>query len=56
MDMADAILNNRPHRATGAQAAHVVEILNAAAASMQSGQMVDLHTTFEAPAPMEWAV
>jgi predicted dehydrogenase len=56
MDMADAILNNRPHRATGAQAAHVVEILNAAAASMQSGQMVDLQTTFESPAPMEWAV
>ena len=55
VDLADAILNNRPHRATGAQAAHIVEILNAAAASIQSGQMVDLHTTFQAPQPMEWA-
>lgn len=55
MDMADAILNERPHRATGAQAAHVVEILNAAASSIQSGQKVDLHTSFPAPAPMEWA-
>jgi predicted dehydrogenase len=55
MDMAAAILDERPHRATGAQAAHVVEILNAAASSIQSGQKVDLHTSFPAPAPMEWA-
>ncbi len=55
MDMADAIIEGRPHRATGAQAAHVVEILNAAVASMHSGDRVDLHTTFSAPSPMAWA-
>ena len=35
LDMAAAIEEGRPHRATGEQAAHVVEILNAIAKSSQ---------------------
>ena len=36
-DMASAIREGRPHRATGEQAAHVVDILEAAAASIADG-------------------
>ena len=55
-EMADALVQNRPHRATGTQAAHVVEILEAATQSMEHGAPVDLHSTFTPPAPMVWAV
>jgi len=54
-DMAQAILENRPHRATGEQAAHVVEILEAATRAMASGEAVEVHSTFQQPAPMDWA-
>jgi predicted dehydrogenase len=54
-DMAQAIADGRPHRATGEQAAHVVEILCAANESMQTGQPVPVQSSFAAPAPMEWA-
>ncbi len=54
-DMAEAIRRGRPHRATGAQAAHVVEILEAITTSMRTGQPVALHSSFTPPAPMEWA-
>ena len=53
-DMAEALVQDRPHRATGAQAAHVVEIVEAATQSMQHGAPVDLHATFPPPAPMDW--
>jgi predicted dehydrogenase len=53
-DLAQAIAEGRPHRATGEQAAHVVEILCAATESMETGQPVEVHSTFTPPAPMEW--
>ena len=55
-EMADALVQGRPHRATGTQAAHVVEILEAATQSAQRGAPVDLHSTFTPPAPMDWGV
>jgi len=55
-DMADAIAEGRPHRASAEQAAHVVEILEAAAASIaDGGRRVDVTTSFSPPALMPWA-
>jgi hypothetical protein len=55
-EMSQAIAADRPHRATGEQAAHVVEILNAVTQSMQTSQPVTIHSSFTSPAPMEWAL
>ncbi len=55
-DMAQAITEERPHRATGEQAAHIVEILEAITQAMQTGRPVGVESTFAPPAPMEWAV
>lgn len=55
LDMAGAIRQNRPHRATGEQAAHVVEILCAIATSVESGQPIAVHADFTIPPMMEWA-
>jgi predicted dehydrogenase len=55
LDMAEAIEQGRPHRATGRQAAHVVEILCAIAQSVEGGQPVDVHSDFTQPALMDWA-
>ncbi len=55
-DMAEAIAAGKPQRATGAQAAHVVEILCAITTSAQQGGPVEITSTFTAPAPMEWAL
>jgi len=55
-EMADAIAAGRPQRATGAQAAHVVEIISAIHASIDSGQPQDLTSTFAPPPPMDWAM
>jgi predicted dehydrogenase len=55
-DLAAAIGDGRPHRATGEQAAHVVDILDAARASIaRDGARVPVISTFAAPAPMPWA-
>lgn len=55
VEMADAMADGRPQRATGAQAAHVVEILCAIQQSAQEGRPVDVTSTFTPPAPMLWA-
>jgi predicted dehydrogenase len=55
-DMARAIKADRPHRATGAQAAHVVEILEAISQSLENHQVVAVKSDFIPPAPMEWAI
>ncbi|MGC9400368.1 MAG: Gfo/Idh/MocA family protein [Anaerolineae bacterium] len=55
-EMAAALREDRPHRATGAQAAHIVEILNAVTQSLESEQPVSIRSTFQPPAPMPWAV
>lgn len=53
-DMAEAISQGRPHRATGEQAAHVVEILEAISQSMARQEPVQIYSDFIPPTPMEW--
>jgi predicted dehydrogenase len=55
-EMADAIAEGRPHRASAEQAAHVVEILEAAAASIaDGGRTVSIDASFSPPPLMPWA-
>ena len=55
-EMADAIAEGRPHRASAEQAAHVVEILEGATASIaDGGRRVDITTSFSPPPLMPWA-
>jgi predicted dehydrogenase len=54
-EIADALRQGRPHRATGEHAAHVVEILEAAKTSMGEGRPVAVESSFAAPEPMGWA-
>ena len=55
-EMADAIAEGRPHRASAEQAAHVVEILEAAAVSMaDGGRRIDIAASFTPPPLMPWA-
>jgi predicted dehydrogenase len=55
-EMADAIEEGRPHRASAEQAAHVVDILEAAAASMaDDGRRIEITSTFAPPPLLPWA-
>jgi len=55
-EMAGAIREGRPHRATGEHAAHVTEILDGiAASSAAGGDRIEIGSTFDPPAPMPWA-
>src|SRR5205085_2449517 len=54
-ELADAIREQRPHRVTGAQAAHVVEVIDGILRAAESGGSVDIRSSFEPPEPMEWA-
>jgi predicted dehydrogenase len=54
-EMTQAMLAGRSQRATGAQAAHVVEILEAMGTSMKQGGPVAVTSHFTPPAPMEWS-
>ena len=56
LDMAQAISEDRPHRATGEHAAHVVEILGAIARSVATRQPVNVQSSFTPPQPMPWAM
>lgn len=49
-ELSDAIHMDRPHRATGAHAAHVCEILEAIATSAAEGHAVEITSTFPKPA------
>jgi predicted dehydrogenase len=56
-EMADAIADGRPHRASAELAAHVVDILEAASVSMaEGGRRVEIASTFAPPALMPWAI
>jgi predicted dehydrogenase len=46
MELADAIVENRPARATGEQARHVVEIIECAHKAIATSQTQTLRTTF----------
>jgi predicted dehydrogenase len=49
-DLSDAIGAGRPHRATGAHAAHIVEILDATTTSVVDGRTVEITSSFAPPA------
>ena len=51
-DMAVAIKNGRPHRASGEMGAHVVDIINALHESSEQGRRIDLQTTCVQPKPL----
>jgi len=56
-EMATAIAEGRPHRASGEQAAHVVDILEGAATSMaDAGRRVEITSTFAPPPLLPWAL
>lgn len=55
VDLAHAIRDGRPHRASAEHAAHVVEALNAAERSAERGGAVTVASGFAPPEPMEWA-
>ncbi len=55
VDLAAAVEEGRPHRASAEHAAHVVEVMNAIDSSGRNGASVEVTSTFELPAPMEWA-
>jgi predicted dehydrogenase len=54
-ELVAAIEENRPHRASGEQAAHIVEIVEATRRSYETSHPVDVHSTFIPPAPFGWA-
>jgi predicted dehydrogenase len=51
-DMAVAMRNGRPHRASGEMGTHVVDIINAIHESWDQGRRVDLQTTCTRPQPL----
>ena len=55
-DMASAIVEGRPHRASAEQAAHVVDILEGAARSIaDDGSRIEITSSFARPSLMPWA-
>jgi predicted dehydrogenase len=55
-DLARSISDGRPQRVTGEHAAHVVDILSTARRSMHERRRIEIKSTFEPPALMDWAV
>jgi predicted dehydrogenase len=53
LELVDAMIEGRPHRVTGEQAAHVVEILEATARSVELECAVDISSSFNPPARLE---
>lgn len=51
-DMAAAILENRPHRANGDLALHVLEVMEAFEIAARESRTVDIHTPVQRPAPL----
>jgi predicted dehydrogenase len=52
-DMAHAILGNRPHRASGALALHVLEVMEAFETASRFGATVKIRTKVERPEPIK---
>lgn len=51
-DMAHAILEARPHRASGALALHVLEVMQAFATASREERIVEIESRVERPAPL----
>lgn len=58
LDMARAIRTDEPHRATGALAFHVVDVMASITQSIETGAFVDVSSTVDVPAvlPADWDV
>ena len=61
IDMVSAILSGRTHRANGALAYHVLEVMLAFDKSSETGEHVVIESTTERPAPLplglnEWEI
>lgn len=54
-ELADAILNDRPHRCDARVAQHVVEVIEAIHVSAKTGKEVTVASSFTLPEPMGWA-
>ena len=52
LDMAAAVRNNRPHRASGELAVHVLEVLDAFERSSAEGRQIMIGTSCERPQPL----
>ena len=52
-DLAAAVLAGRPHRASGALALHVLEVMTAVERSSHEGEHIRIETAPERPAPLE---
>jgi predicted dehydrogenase len=50
-----AVSEGRPHRPGADLAAHVVEVMEAITRSAETGQPVELESSFDRPPPMPWA-
>ncbi len=55
VELAEALEEGRPHRASAEHAAHVVEVLDAIAESPRTGKAIAIGSAFEQPAPLPWA-
>jgi predicted dehydrogenase len=55
-ELASAIIEERPHRATGEHAAHIVEVLCAIRQSLEEQRPIAVHSSFTPPQPLEWAL
>ena len=55
VDMAEAIRDDRPHRASGQLAYHVLEVLEGLQRSSDEGRKIAIESTCERPEPMEMA-
>lgn len=55
VEFSDALHEGRDPRVKGAQAAHIVEILEAITTAAQQGKPVALTSSFDPPTPMDWA-
>jgi predicted dehydrogenase len=56
VELSSALEENRPHRASAEQAAHVVEVTDAIARSREEGGPVAVRSAFDPPRPMDWAL
>ncbi|HWL54938.1 MAG TPA: Gfo/Idh/MocA family oxidoreductase [Chthoniobacteraceae bacterium] len=54
-DLALALRDNRPHRSSAEQAAHVIEVMEGLQASADHGGKVAIHSSFTRPEMMDWA-
>ncbi|MBE2212582.1 MAG: Gfo/Idh/MocA family oxidoreductase [Opitutaceae bacterium] len=55
IELADALHEGRPHRTTGRQAAHVVDVMASILESIRTEQVIEVRSSFPPPAPCAWA-